>query len=101
MNKAIAKEIKMIVKSLNAITKLLVEVETEKETTAVLPPFDESPLEQAPKVDRAEVRKILSALAKSGKATKVRELLSEFGVVKLSEIPDSQLMELKQKAEAI
>src|SRR5690606_31907676 len=52
-------------------------------------------------VSLEQVREKLAALAKAGKQEQVKELITSYGVSKLTEIPAEKYAELLEKAEAI
>lgn len=57
--------------------------------------------EEEPKVDRVELRKILSVLNKSTGKNTARELINGMGFRALTDVPDDRLAELKAKAEEV
>jgi len=52
-------------------------------------------------VSSDEVREFLTKLAQQGKSKNIKELLTEYGAKKLSEVPDEKLGELLEKAKGI
>lgn len=57
--------------------------------------------EEEPKIDRVELRKILSVLNKSTGKNTARELINGMGFRALTDVPDDRLAELKAKAEEV
>lgn len=57
--------------------------------------------EDKPSITLETVRGKLAALSQSGKQAQVKELISSFGVKKLTAIPEEKYAELLEKAEAI
>ena len=57
--------------------------------------------EEAPKVDRVALRKILSVLNKTTGENTARKLINEMGFSALTNVPDDRLAELKAKAEEV
>ena len=66
-------------------------------------PIVEEPVKEEPqkKLDRTDMRKILSALNKSTGENTARKLISEMGYKALTDVPDDKLPELKAKAEEV
>ena len=62
---------------------------------------EEKAEEAAPKVDRVELRKILSELNKTTGENTARKLINEMGFRVLTDVPDDRLAELKAKAEEV
>ena len=56
---------------------------------------------EEPKVDRVELRKILSVLNKTTGENTARKLINEMGFKALNNVPDDGLAELKAKAEEV
>lgn len=65
-----------------------------------VPPMPE-PAKEEPKIDRVELRKILSVLNKSTGKNTARELINGMGFRALTDVPDDRLAELKAKAEEV
>ena len=65
-----------------------------------VPPMPEPPKKE-PKVDRVELRKILSVLNKTTGENTARKLINEMGFKALTNVPDDRLAELKAKAEEV
>ena len=65
-----------------------------------VPPMPEPPKKE-PKVDRVELRKILSVLNKTTGENTARKLINEMGFKVLTNVPDDRLAELKAKAEEV
>lgn len=57
--------------------------------------------EDKPSITLETVRGKLAALSQSGKQAEVKELISSFGVKKLTAIPEEKYAELLEKAEAL
>lgn len=66
-----------------------------------VPPMPEPVKAEEPKVDRVELRKILSVLNKSTGKNTARELINGMGFRALTDVPDDRLAELKAKAEEV
>lgn len=66
-----------------------------------VPPMPEPVKEEEPKIDRVELRKILSVLNKSTGKNTARELINGMGFRALTDVPDDRLAELKAKAEEV
>ena len=64
-------------------------------------PKPEKAEEAAPKVDRVELRKVLSELNKTTGENTARKLINEMGFRVLTDVPDDRLAELKAKAEEV
>lgn len=62
---------------------------------------EEKAEEAAPKIDRVELRKILSVLNKTTGENTARKLVNEMGFRVLTDVPDDRLAELKAKAEEV
>ncbi|NBI86978.1 hypothetical protein D3Z47_12470 [Lachnospiraceae bacterium] len=63
-----------------------------------------SPKEAAkdePQIDRKTVRTFLTEKSRAGKTSEVKNLITEFGYSKLSDVPDEKLGALYQKAQAL
>lgn len=63
-----------------------------------------SPKETAkdePQIDRKTVRAFLTEKSRAGKTSEVKNLITAFGYSKLSDVPDEELSELYQKAQAL
>ena len=56
---------------------------------------------EEPKVDRVELRKILSVLNKTTGENTARKMINEMGFKALTNVPDDRLAELKAKAEEV
>ena len=65
-----------------------------------VPPMPK-PAKEEPKIDRVELRKILSVLNKSTGKNTARELINGMGFRALTDVPDDRLAELKAKAEEV
>ena len=66
-----------------------------------VPPIPEPVKAEEPKIDRVELRKILSVLNKSTGKNTARELINGMGFRALTDVPDDRLAELKAKAEEV
>ena len=66
-----------------------------------VPPMPEPVKAEEPKIDRVELRKILSVLNKSTGKNTARELINGMGFRALTDVPDDRLAELKAKAEEV
>ena len=76
--------------------------EAPKKPVEEAPKKEEAPAkEEAPKVDRVDLRKILSVLNKTTGENTARKLINEMGFRVLTEVPDDRLAELKAKAEEV
>lgn len=54
-----------------------------------------------PQIDRKTVRAFLTEKSRAGKTSEVKNLITEFGYSKLSDVPDEKLGALYQKAQAL
>lgn len=54
-----------------------------------------------PGIDRKTVRTFLTEKSRAGKTSEVKNLISQFGYDKLSDVPDEKLAELYQKAQVL
>ncbi len=54
-----------------------------------------------PQIDRKTVRAFLTEKSRAGKTSEVKNLITEFGYSKLSDVPDGKLGALYQKAQAL
>jgi hypothetical protein len=75
-----------------------------KAETPAEPKKEEQPehvKEEAPKVDRVALRKILSVLNKTTGENTARKLINDMGFSALTNVPDDRLAELKAKAEEV
>ena len=61
----------------------------------------ESPKGKEPQIDRKTVRAFLTEKSRAGKTSEVKNLITEFGYSKLSDVPDEKLGALYQKAQAL
>ena len=52
-------------------------------------------------MDRKTVRAFLTEKSRAGKTSEVKNLITEFGYSKLSDVPDEKLGALYQKAQAL
>jgi len=77
------------------INEIVVNIESAFSTPA------EQPKEVKKKVSLEEVRAVLAEKSRAGKTAEVKELLTQFGVNKLSELDSSKYDELLMKAEVI
>lgn len=59
------------------------------------------PKKEAPAVNREEAQKKLKAIAREGKASGIKAILTERGYAKFSEVPDDELAEVLKEAEAL
>lgn len=59
------------------------------------------PAKEEPKIERVELRKILSVLNKSTGKNTARELINGMGFKALTDVPDDRLAELRAKAEEV
>lgn len=59
------------------------------------------PVKEEPKIDRVEMRKLLSVLNKTTGTNTARELINAMGFKALTSVPDDRLAELKAKAEEV
>lgn len=66
-----------------------------------VPPMPKPVKAEEPKIDRVELRKILSVLNKSTGKNTARELINGMGFRALTDVPDDRLAELKAKAEEV
>ena len=65
-----------------------------------VPPMPK-PAKEEPKIDRVEMRKLLSVLNKTTGTNTARELINAMGFKALTSVPDDRLAELKAKAEEV
>lgn len=54
-----------------------------------------------PQIDRKTVRAFLAEKSRAGKTSEVKNLITEFGYGKLSDVPDGMLGELYRKAQVL
>ncbi len=67
----------------------------EKKETAGAATKDE------PQIDRKTVRAFLTEKSRAGKTSEVKNIITEFGYSKLSDVPDEKLGALYQKAQTL
>lgn len=65
------------------------------------PAVTPEPVKEEPKIDRVEMRKLLSVLNKTTGTNTARELINAMGFKALTSVPDDRLAELKAKAEEV
>ena len=65
------------------------------------PAVTPEPVKEEPKIDRVEMRKLLSVLNKTTGTNTARELINAMGFKVLTSVPDDRLAELKAKAEEV
>lgn len=65
------------------------------------PAVTPEPVKEGPKIDRVEMRKLLSVLNKTTGTNTARELINAMGFKALTSVPDDRLAELKAKAEEV
>lgn len=76
--------------------------QAEPETQAPAEPTPESaPAGEQPEIKYETVRAKLAELSRTGKQAHVKELLGNFGVTKLSDVPKERYAELLEAAEAL
>lgn len=68
----------------------------EKKETA-----EKETVKDEPQIDRKTVRAFLTEKSRAGKTSEVKNLITEFGYSKLSDVPDEKLGALYQKAQAL
>lgn len=66
-----------------------------------VPPMPEPAKAEETKIDKVEMRKLLSVLNKSTGENTARKLINEMGFRALTDVPDDRLAELKAKAEEV
>lgn len=71
----------------------------EKEPTGSSHPKETA--KDEPQIDRKTVRAFLTEKSRAGKTSEVKNLITEFGYSKLSDVPDEKLGVLYQKAQAL
>jgi hypothetical protein len=64
-------------------------------------PEAEAPADSAPAVTLVQVRARLAELSSEGKKEAIKKLMSDFGVSKLTEVPEEKYSELMTAAEAL
>jgi len=94
--------IKIYTGEANTLKKLEKETESQGPSQITLDEFiAEQQSAKPPKVTLETVRAKLAALAQSGKQAEVKQLITNFGANKLTDIPQERYLELLEKAEAI
>lgn len=76
------------------------ETKTVKKAEAKETPVADTPKDE-PEIDRKTVRTFLTEKSRAGKTSEVKNLISQFGYDKLSDVPDEKLAELYQKAQVL
>ena len=62
---------------------------------------EKAPEKEEPRIDKVEMRKLLSVLNKSTGENTARKLINGMGFKALTDVPDDRLAELKAKAEEV
>jgi hypothetical protein len=72
-----------------------------KKAAPTAAPEAEAPADSAPAVTLVQVRARLAELSSEGKKEAIKKLMSDFGVSKLTEVPEEKYSELMTAAEAL
>lgn len=81
------------------IRQMIFKEETVPEGTGKAP--EKETAKDEPQIDRKTVRAFLAEKSRAGKTSEVKNLITEFGYGKLSDVPDGKLGELYRKAQVL
>ena len=94
-------EIKAPAPEKEALAEMVKEVSQTPVSALEQPAVTPEPVKEEPKIDRVEMRKLLSVLNKTTGTNTARELINAMGFKALTSVPDDRLAELKAKAEEV
>lgn len=94
-------EIKAPAPEKEALAEMVKEVSQAPVSALEQPTVTPEPVKEEPKIDRVEMRKLLSVLNKTTGTNTARELINAMGFKAFTSVPDDRLAELKAKAEEV
>ena len=95
----IAAGIRQMISEGRSVSEGTGKVPEKKETAGAVSPKEAT--KDEPQIDRKTVRAFLTEKSRAGKTSEVKNIITEFGYSKLSDVPDEKLGALYQKAQTL